>query len=238
MIRRRLRTLGPDQSGFTLTELLTAMSIGIVLLIAAFTLLDRASSASQEIIDRQDAVQRGRQAMELTVRQLRSQVCLGDEEEPITWATGNVVTFYADLSNGSKNIQRRTIHYDAAKKSLIEQIFPGDGEYPVLTFSNTPAVERVLASRVEPIRDAGGPRDIFRFYGFKLGGAPGELVQLTNGGNDLTADQKASVALVKVGFVVLPDRERPRDRDALTMESDIYVRIADPSRPAEGPACI
>ena len=148
------------------------------------------------------------------------------------------MTFYADLSNGSKNIQRRTIHYDAAKKSLIEQIFPGDGEYPVLTFSNTPAVERVLASRVEPIRDAGGPRDIFRFYGFKLGGAPGELVQLTNGGNDLTADQKASVVLVKVGFVVLPDRERPRDRDALTMESDIYVRIADLSRPAEGPACI
>ena len=63
-------------------------------------------------------------------------------------------------------------------------------------------------------------------------------MQLRNGGNDLTADQKASVVLVKVGFVVLPDRERPRDRDALTMESDIYVRIADPSRPAEGPACI
>lgn len=238
MIRRRLRTLGPDQSGFTLTELLTAMSIGIVLLIAAFTLLDRASSASQEIIDRQDAVQRGRQAMELIVRQLRSQVCLGDEEEPITWATGNHVVFYADLSNGSKNIQRRSIFYDAANKNLVEQIYPGDGEYPVLTFSATPAAERVLASRVEPIRDAGGPREFFRFYGFKLGGAPGELVQLRNGGNDLTADQKASVVLVKVGFVVLPDRKRPRDRDALTMESDIYVRIADPSRPAEGPACI
>ena len=39
MIRRRLRTLGPDQSGFTLTELLTAISIGLVLLFAAFTLL-------------------------------------------------------------------------------------------------------------------------------------------------------------------------------------------------------
>jgi type II secretory pathway component PulJ len=238
MIRRRLRTLGPDQSGFTLTELLTAISIGIVLLIAAFTLLDRASSASQEIIDRQDAVQRGRQAMELIVRQLRSQVCLGDEEEPITWATGNQVTFYADLSDGSKNIQRRTIFYDAANKNLVEQIYPGAGEYPLLTFSNTPSEERLLARRVEPIRDGGVPRDFFRYYGFKLGGAPGELEQLKNGGNDLTSDQKASTVLVKVGFVVLPDRERPRDRDALTMESDIYVRIADPSRPAEGPACI
>lgn len=235
---RRLRTLGPDQSGLTLTELLAAISIGLVLLFAAFTLLDRANAASQEIIDRQDAVQRGRQAMELIVRQLRSQVCLGDEEEPITWATGNQVTFYADLSDGSKNIQRRTIYYDAAEKNLVELIYPGDGEYPLLTFSATPSEQRVLASRVAPIMDGGAPRDFFRYYAFKLGGAPGELEQLRNGGNDLTADQKASTVLVKVGFVVLPDRKRPRDRDALTMESDIYVRIADPSRPAEGPACI
>jgi prepilin-type N-terminal cleavage/methylation domain-containing protein len=232
---RRLRR---DQSGFTLTELLAAISIGVILLMAAFTLLDRASSASQEISDRQDAVQRGRQAMELVVRQLRSQVCLGDEEEPITYATGDQVTFYADLSDGSKNIQRRTLFYDAASKNLIEQIYPGAGEYPLLSFSSTPAEERVIARRVEPIRDGGAPRDFFRFYGFKLGGGPGELEQLRNGGNDLTADQKASTVLVKVGFVVLPDRERPRDRDALTMESDIYVRIADPSKPAEGPACI
>jgi prepilin-type N-terminal cleavage/methylation domain-containing protein len=235
---RRLRNLGPDQSGFSLTELLMAISIGLVLLFAAFTLLDRASASSQEIIDRQDAVQRGRQAMELIVRQLRSQVCLGDEEEPITWATGNQVTFYADLSDGSKNIQRRTIVYDAPNKNLVERIYPGDGEYPLLTFSSTPSEERILARRVEPIRDGGTPRDFFRYYAFKPGGAPGELQQLTNGGNDLTVDQKATTVLVKVGFVVLPDRERPRDRDALTMESDIYVRIADPSRPAEGPACI
>lgn len=235
---RRLRNLGPDQSGFTLTELLMAISIGLVLLFAAFTLLDRASASSQEIIDRQDAVQRGRQAMELIVRQLRSQVCLGDEEEPITWATGNQVTFYADLSDGSKNIQRRTIFYDAPNKNLVERIYPGDGEYPLLTFSSTPSEERILARRVEPIMDGGQPRDFFRYYAFRLGGAPGELEQLRNGGNDLTADQKATTVLVKVGFVVLPDRERPRDRDALTMESDIYVRIADPSRPAEGPACI
>ena len=39
-------------------------------------LLDRSFTASGQIADRQDALQRGRQAMELMTRQLRSQVCV------------------------------------------------------------------------------------------------------------------------------------------------------------------
>ena len=62
------------------------MTIGLVLLMAAFLLLDRATAVSQEIANRQDALQRGRGAMEAIVRDLRSQVCLGDEKEPITQA--------------------------------------------------------------------------------------------------------------------------------------------------------
>jgi hypothetical protein len=37
---------------------------------------------------------------------------------------------------------------------------------------------------------------------------------------------------------VLPDRKVPKNREATTVESDVYVRIADPSRPLEGPQCI
>ena len=66
-----------NQAGFALTELVVAMTVGLIVLMAAFLLLDRAHSASNEISDRQDAVQRGRQAMENLTRQIRSQVCLG-----------------------------------------------------------------------------------------------------------------------------------------------------------------
>ncbi len=49
-----------------------------------------------QIADRQDAVQRGRFAMETITRTLRSQVCLGETTEPITAGNDNGVTFYAE----------------------------------------------------------------------------------------------------------------------------------------------
>ena len=112
MIRRRLRTLGPDQSGFSLTELLTAMSIGMVLLIAAFTLLDRATTVSASITDRTEAVQRGRTAMERVTRQLRSQVCPTTTGSSLTTADANTLTLYVDMTGGSSAPERRTITYD------------------------------------------------------------------------------------------------------------------------------
>ena len=89
-----------DERGFTLIELLVAMVIGMIVLIAAFMVLDRTISASGQVADRSEALQRGRQAMELITRQLRSQVCVGTTK-PIVSGTDTSVSFYADLSDGS-----------------------------------------------------------------------------------------------------------------------------------------
>jgi prepilin-type N-terminal cleavage/methylation domain-containing protein len=233
-MRARLRTLRSDESGFTLIELLTSMTIGLVLLMAAFLLLDRATAVSQEIADRQEALQRGRQAMETIVRDLRSQVCLGDEKEPITAADGNGVTFYIDLSDGSKQVHQRRIRYDAATKSIYEDIYIGSGVYPDLVFGAA-SETRLLVSGVVPIVDAGTPRPILSYYAFKQGGVPGDLQLLAA---PLSTNDAIRTVLVKVGFTVLPDRKVPKNREATTVESDIYVRIADPSKPLEGPQCI
>jgi prepilin-type N-terminal cleavage/methylation domain-containing protein len=230
----RARQLRSDESGFTLLELLTAMSIGLVILFAAFLLLDQSTSLSHEVANRQEALQRGRQAMETIVRDLRSQVCLGDETEPITAAENNRVTFYIDLSDGSKNVQQRTIRYDPATKNIYEDVYLGTGVYPDLVFG-APSETRLLVSGVEPIVDGGAPRPILRYYAFKIGGQPGDLQQLTT---PLVPNDAIRTVMVKVGFTVLPDRKAPKNREATTLESDIYVRLADPSRPLEGPRCI
>jgi prepilin-type N-terminal cleavage/methylation domain-containing protein len=233
-MRRPLAQLHSDQSGFTLTELLVTMMIGLIVLMAAFLLLDQATSASREIADRQDALQRGRHAMETIVRDLRSQVCLGDETEPITVAEENKVTFYIDLSDGSKDVEQRTIRYEPAEKKIYEDVHLGSGVYPDLVFG-APSETRLLASNVEPILDNGTPRAMFRYYAFRIGGVPGDLEQLTA---PLTANDAIRTVLVKVGFTVLPDRVTPNSRRATSIESDVYVRLADPSRPLEGPRCV
>lgn len=230
----RTRRLRSDESGFTLVELITAMSIGLVILFAAFLLLDRATAVSQEVANRQEALQRGRLAMEKIVRDLRSQVCLGDETEPITAAQNDRVTFYVDLSDGSKDVQQRTIRYDPATRNIYEDIYLGTGLYPNLVFG-APSQTRLLVSGVVPIVDNGVARPIFRYYAFRIGGQPGDLQPLNA---PLIANDAIRTVMVKVGFTVLPDRKVPKDREATTVESDIYVRLADPSRPLEGPRCV
>lgn len=220
------------EAGFALTELLVAMSVGLIVLMAAFMLLDRAHSASNEISDRQDAVQRGRQAMEYLTRQVRSQVCLGNTTEPITYGSPDQVTFYADLSDGSQNVERRNIIYDPSARTITEEVFPGVGVYPSLTFSSTPAESRVLLSRVERV-----PATPFlRYFAYDPNGAPGALRELPT---PLSAENAPLVVMVELAFVALPDRlGSPRDRDATTFHNAVYVRLANPTVPTQGPRCL
>jgi prepilin-type N-terminal cleavage/methylation domain-containing protein len=222
------------EAGFALTELLVAMSVGLIVLLAAFLLLDRAHSASNEISDRQDAVQRGRRAMEYLTRQVRSQVCLGNTTEPITHGTPDQVTFYADLSDGSKNVERRDIVYDSAAKTIREQVFPGIGVYPDLTFSATPTESRVLLSKVARVSSPATP--FLRYFAYDPGGGPGALRELPT---PLSASDAPLVVMVKIAFVALPDRAgSAREGDASSFQNDVYVRLANPTVPTEGPRCL
>jgi prepilin-type N-terminal cleavage/methylation domain-containing protein len=222
-----------SEEGYTLTELLVAMSVGLIVLMAAFMLIDRASTVSAEIANRQDAVQRGRIAIERMTRQIRSQVCLGETTEPITYGDANTITFYADLSDGSTNVERRTIQYDPATKNITEYVYPGTGIYPDLAFSSTPAETRVLVNKAERVTSPA--TNFLRYYAFNTGGQPGDLQELPV---PLSAANASRTVMVKLAFVSMPDRLRPEDRESVTFYNDVYVRLADPSRPTEGPRCI
>ncbi len=229
----RLRT---EQTGMSLIELMAAISIGMIVLMAGFQLLDRATSVSQEISDRQEAVQRGRLAMETITRQVRSQVCLGDNTEPISYGDDDTITFYADLGDGSTPVERRTLTYDAtAPGRLVEQVEPGSGVYPTLNFGVLPSTSRTVLTRMKLATSGGTPQPVFRYYGFQPGGPTGDLELLPT---PLSTTDASRTVMVRVAFVAMPDRVNPRDQDATTMQDDVYVRIADPARPQEGPRCI
>ncbi len=231
----RLRQLHSEEGGFTLVELLAAMSIGVILLMSAFFLMDHANSLTQEVVNRQDSIQRGRLAMERMTRQLRSQVCLNDTTEPITYGGPWKVQFYADLSDGSRNVQSRVLEYDAGAGRLREEIYYGEGIYPDLTFPAVPSERSVLLDKAEAVRVGATPQPVFRYYAFRAGGAPGDLQQLNT---PLSVADASSVVMVKISFVALPNRVRPKQSETSTLHNDVYVRLADPSRPTEGPRCL
>ncbi len=223
-----------DESGYSLTELLVAMSVGLIVLFAAFLLLDTANSTSASIASRQDAVQRGRAAMELLTRQVRSQVCLGNATEPITYGDPNTVTFYADLADGSKNVERRKITFDPAAKTITESVYPGTGVYPDLTFPVAPAQTRLLLNKVERAND-GAPVAFLRYYAFDSAGGPGALRLLAT---PLSATNAPLVVMVKIAFNSLPDTPNPSSDDSTSFYNDVYVRLANPTAPTTGPRCL
>jgi prepilin-type N-terminal cleavage/methylation domain-containing protein len=222
-----------DERGFTLPELLVAMFVGMIVLLAAFMVLDRSFTASGQIADRSDALQRGRLAMGLVTRQLRSQVCVGTTNPPVVAGSATSVTFYADLGDGTKPIQRRTLTYDPTADTITESVINGAGTYPSLTFT-TPPTTKPLLTKVEPIIDGGTERPIFRYYGYKVGGAPGELEQLAA---PLSTTTRKRVSAMKIGFRAFPDRSLTNDANSVVLEDDVYVRVAVPTQLQGAPEC-
>ena len=234
MIRRRLND---DQRGFTLVELITAISIGMIVLMAAFMVLDRTISASGQIADRSEALQRGRQAMSTITRELRSAVCVGNTF-PIVAGTDTSVTFYADLTDGSSvanPIKQRQLSWSSGTNTITETVTPSSGTYPNLTFSG--ATSTPLLTNVQQILDppSDTPRAIFRFYGYQTGTTNGTLVQLTT---PLSSTDLGRVALVKVGFRSFAARPISNDKNSTVLEDDVYTRTAVPTELQGAPECI
>lgn len=236
---RRFERLRRDQDGMTLVELTIGMAIGLVVTFASLTVLSQAEKASNEIRDRQEAMQRGRLAMEDITRQLRSQVCLGTSAEPISYGDGTKITFYADLSDGSQNVAKRTLTYVAPVGStpgkITEEVYAGSGSYPNLTFPGTPTNTRVLLSGAKQLVVGSTNQPVFRYYAYQPGTPNGDLIELST---PLSATDASRTVKVQIAFVSMPERSKPRDLDSTTLRNDVYVRLADPTRPQEGPRCL
>jgi len=225
-----------DERGFSLTELLVAVTIGMVILLAALAVFDRTISASGQIADRSEALQRGRLAMEVISRQLRSQVCVGDTP-PIVAGNDLSVTFYADLTDGTpaNPIKKRTLSYDTTTDTINESIASSTGTYPTLTFGT--ATTNPLLTKVDQILDGipPTPRAIFRYYGYQTGTTNGTLVRLNS---PLTAADLKRVAVIKVGFRSFAFRPISSNNDSTVLENDVYTRTAVPTELQGQPECI
>jgi type II secretory pathway pseudopilin PulG len=246
------------EGGFTLIELLVTVSLGMIVLLAAGSLLDASGRAAAGVTDRVDAVQRGRTAMEDISQRLRSQVCLSSSLPAIAQATANEMWFYTDLGDHSTVAfapEARKLRYVAGgtglNGSIVEDVYDTVQirATPDLTrdatFSQTPSRTRTIIADIELAedtddRDADGNRteirplfDYFRFLGVDPATPNDRLVP------PLTTAQAARVVRVAVGFDARPTRS-PRTRTQLDTrsETDVFVRTADPTDPDNSPSCL
>jgi prepilin-type N-terminal cleavage/methylation domain-containing protein len=230
MLMRRLR----DQDGFTLSEMLVAITIAMVVSLAAFSLIEFVMKQTGQATGRIDATQRGRMAMETITRQLRSQVCLPSGTASMVNRSGNVtdansVSFFVDFSDGSDSTKAPDLHtlsFDAANKKIVEtDIVGGKNANPIadLPYTGAPVTKTLLTDVV----GLTGGTPVFRYYAY-------DGTAFTP---PISAANLKKIAQIKIAFMALPSRGKATDRGTVVFQDQIFVRDVDPNVAIPNPTC-
>lgn len=251
--RARLR----DEGGFTLIELTVAMSVGIVVLFALYTLVDRALPATARITGRVSAQQRGRTALERMERELRSSVCIRTSQgtgasatylTPFTAPSNNTqVTFYTYLPTPFDTIanpqtflpQQRQLTYDPVAGTISETTWTTAGTVPSLTFSNP--VTQVVLTNVSQKVVAGVTQPVFSYYAYSSASSPPQQVFPAGSPATLSATDQARVAELGIAFVVAPATTTSYAGVNASFDDNMTLRIpadfSSDANAANGPVC-
>jgi len=236
-VGRRMRRGGAER-GFTLMELVVAMSLGIIVLLAAFTVIDRAFISNKAIGDREDALQRGRIALELMTRQIRSMTCAG-QYTPVVKGTDDEVDFYAYMGDptagGSTLPQLHRLVYDPSAGTI------GETDYPVTDVTTSPPTvgaspslpTRTLIANVVPV--SGTP--VFTYFTYDPNAAQGSggFTQLSAGSAGLSTADRARVVKISISFLTRPTGINLTDPHSTVFQDDVFWRTIDPETPNAQP---
>ena len=228
-MRRLAARIRRDERGFTLPELLVAIPIGVIVLLATFLTLDSSVVLTGKVTDRVDRTQRSRVAMEDITRKLRSQVCPDIGKSALISADDYSVKFYSFLGTRPFVPDIRQISWDTNTNSIIERKWAGSGAAPGTTWALTPTTRTVL-SDVAPTFVSGnsglrGP--IFKYY---TGGSQTPLATPLSA-TDLTGTSRIGLSFMT--YALGHNLSGP----ASTLQNDVFVRTVDPNTTSTTPDC-
>jgi type II secretory pathway component PulJ len=237
------------EDGFSLPELLTAITIAMIVSLATFSLIEFVMKRAGEVDQRVDATQRGRAIMDTITRELRSQVCLNVNTAAMATRTGDITdgytaTFYSDFTEGTSAqtnakpaADLHKLSYDSANRRIVDTTYTTSWDKSSTPWTPvvpaTPTLTRVIANDV--IADATTP--IFTYYAYDTATLPSPSVLLAAGGAQLSLALLKQVARIDITFKVLPTRGATYATAAVTLQDQVYVRAADPNDDAPTPTC-
>ena len=112
-----------NQDGFTVMEVLMAITVGFVVLAATLGLLESSVRLNTGLISKTDAMQRARLAMDMVTQDLRSQVCLDFDDAAVVAGTDDSITFYGDFTEyGTRPKKRKLTFMGNLKRMLFSEI--------------------------------------------------------------------------------------------------------------------
>jgi hypothetical protein len=211
---------------------------------------------TSEISSRVDGVQRGRVAMDLMTRQLRSQVCLGPSapaSRSVIAGSATSVTFYAELGDPSnlgasagpnatptpRRVEKRSLTLETAGAyapgTLVERRWvgtPSTSDPLGFTFSGSPTsvreLMRPIALTPTPNKPLQAPA-LFRFYGWNVSNpADPKPDALLPMAPALSDADVRKVARIEVTFRAKP---RKTNTASTVFFNEVTLRTVDPNAP-------
>jgi len=227
-LRTGARRAARESGGFTLIELMVAATVGVLVLLVAFALLDASSQSYTRVDTRLDGTQRARRAMDWFERTIRSQACPDQTTPALMEATNSSVTLWADFGGTNFNPVQHKLELTNGK--LVDSTLTGTYPNQVVSSAST------LATKI----GLDGATPHFRNYAFQPGvnGAPTlPSLQLNPQANGmLSAADLKKVVRVSIDFAALPTKYTTSTQLTTVLQNDIDARTADPSDPT-GPKC-
>jgi prepilin-type N-terminal cleavage/methylation domain-containing protein len=249
----RLVLLG--ERGFTLIEVLIAMVIGLMVSLAAFSLLEFTSNDVSRITDRAHADQTGRIVLENLMLKLHS-ACVAVTINPI-WEGSNAteLKFVSETSPLNSNKEpvsslatvglHKIVYTPPTSKTLgtlTEKVWTSTGVTPHFEFNEaaTPTTERLLLKGVSQTVNEEVKVPVFQYYRYyKVGDTGAKYGQLDPVAVTATSEKEAElVAKVTANLTVSPETHESSfakgDR-GVALEDSAILRLAPSSEASSVP---
>lgn len=230
-----------NQDGFTLMEMLMAVTVGFVVLAATLGLLESSVRLDTGLMSKTDAMQRSRLGMDKLTQELRSQVCLDYDNAAVVAGDDNSITFYGDYTDqGTRPIKRR-ITFDPTKGTIIAYAYeaPAGATLPLTTasFPNTPTRTQLVLEAVRNQFDKTLNKNVpfFTYYANRKD-ADGVYRPSEKLGVPLSAADIKRVARIDIAFLARPTGAT-NDKQAVNLSDQIAVRHLDPNVSLD-PKCV
>lgn len=186
------------ERGFTLVELVVAMSAGMVVATGLFTILDVTLHQTTRTFSRVDATQRARTALDTIGNEMHS-ACVEDQVIPIRKdSNANNVIFlsaYGGAVNPTPQVHK--LSFDPVGATLKDTTYTATGNAPNWTYdANTPVQTTTILTNVAQ----SGSTPVFQYYASSATGQ----VPVTPSGTGLTETQSETVTEVRITLVVKP----------------------------------
>ena len=197
---RRLRTIGSDERGVSLAEMLMGMFVFAIVFGAILTMVEAAMHNQDRVAKRVYANQKARPALTGIIDSLHSS-CVAPGIAPVlVGSTGNSITFLSEFGDDVSPIpDKRTIYMDgSAIKEIVE---PGLSGAPGSWSFGPASSPRTLIEGVS-LGSVGSPAvspPLFRYYKYVSG-----QIDTTPLAVPLDAERSAITVLVEVAFAVSP----------------------------------